>query len=139
MSSTLSLPAACTAALAAHLRPELFQALCEPVRLVLVARLATAASPLTVSEVAGCCGVHLSGVSRHLAVLKLAGVVRAERSGREVRYELAGDELVRALRGIADAIEECRTTSRPERAEKGSGRWSSETSAKRSRQRTPRH
>ena len=89
------------------LQPELFRALADPTRLQVVFRLACAAEPQTVTEVAGCCGVHLSGVSRHLAALRAAGVVSAERSGREVRYSLERDRLTVALRGLADAVERC--------------------------------
>lgn len=134
-----ALPAACGTALAMHLRPEIFQALCEPTRLALVARLATAPGPLTVTEAAGCCGVHLSGTSRHLATLKAAGVVHAERQGREVRYQLDCDALVGALRGLADAIEDCRAACcAPGPKTKGTQPCRPTTSATRSRRRTPR-
>ncbi len=102
------LPAACAEALERHLRPELFRALCDSTRLAVLGRLATAARPLTVTEVSGCCGVHLSGVSRHLAILREAGVVQAEKQGREVRYALDCALLAGALRGLADALEQCR-------------------------------
>ena len=49
-------------------------------RLALLGRLAMAREPLTVTEVADCCGVHLSGVSRHLKMLHGAGSWK--RSGR---------------------------------------------------------
>ena len=90
-----------------HLRPDLFRALCDPTRLRVLGRLAVAAGPQTVTEVAGCCGVHLSGVSRHLACLRDVGVVTAEKDGREVRYSLRREELTAALRGLADALDEC--------------------------------
>jgi ArsR family transcriptional regulator len=133
------LPAACGTALAVHLRPDVFQALCDPTRLALVARLATAPGPLTVTEAAGCCGVHLSGTSRHLATLKAAGIVRAERRGREVRYQLDCDVLVGTLRGLADAIEDCRAACcGPATDTKGSPSCRPTTSTSRSRKRTPR-
>ena len=103
-----ALPEACRRALKTHLKPELFRALSDPNRLTLVARLAAASEPLTVTEAADCCGVHLSGVSRHLAMLRDAGVVEAHRLGREVRYELDCEGLAAALRGAADALESCR-------------------------------
>ncbi len=103
------LPRPCAEALRPHLKPEVFRALADPTRLTLVARLAVAPGPLTVTEVADCCGVHLSGVSRHLAALRDAGVVEAERSGREVRYRLDCRAVAAALRGLADALEECRS------------------------------
>ena len=102
-----SLPDPCVAALEDRLEPELFQALCDPVRLTLVARLASSGRPLTVTEATECCGIHLSGVSRHLAVLKRAGCVRAEKSGREVHYQLEVESIVSALRGLASALEDC--------------------------------
>ncbi len=105
---TGELPNACVAALGRHLRPGLFKALCDAKRLELLARLITESEPITVSEAATCCGVHISGVSRHLAILRDAGVVRAEKRGREVTYQLDCDALVSTLRALADAIEDCR-------------------------------
>ena len=134
-----ALAAACGAALASHLRPEVFQALCEPTRLALVARLAPAPGPLTVTDAAGCCGVHLSGTSRRLAILKSAGVVRARREGREVRYELDCDMLVGTLRGLADAIEDCRAACcAPATTRTGGPSCRPTRSATRSRRRTRR-
>jgi ArsR family transcriptional regulator len=98
----------CRTALREQLRPELFRALCDPNRLTLVARLATANGPLTVTEASTCCGVHISGVSRHLATLRDAGVLRAIKQGREVLYELDCGALASALRQLADALENCR-------------------------------
>lgn len=104
------LPEECVTALDAHLDPELFRALCDPTRLTLLGRLAMSPGPVTVTEIADCCGVHLSGVSRHLALLREAGVVIAERQGREVRYCLDCAGVTGALRGLADAIENCRAS-----------------------------
>ncbi len=89
------------------MRPELFKALCDPSRLALVSRLATCGESLSVSEASSCCGVHISGASRHLAQLERAGVVAVRREGREVRYRLDTSGLVGALRALADAIEAC--------------------------------
>ncbi len=107
----LSLPIACSDALHRHLDPELFKALCDPRRLALIANLAVADGPMTVSDAARCCGVHLSGVSRHLSILKRAGVVTAEKRGREVTYRVNFTELIGTLRGLADALEDCGATA----------------------------
>ena len=88
-------------------RTEAFKALAEPTRLAVVMRLACADAPMTVTEVSGCCGVHLSGVSRHLAALRAAGLVEVERQGREARYQLKRQQLCDMLRGFADALEGC--------------------------------
>src|SRR6187455_1166848 len=108
MNDRTAQPDNCRTTLREHLRPELFRALCDPNRLTLVARFATADGPLTVTEASTCCGVHISGVSRHLAMLRDAGVVHATKEGREVRYELDTPALVSALRELADALEGCR-------------------------------
>jgi ArsR family transcriptional regulator len=79
----------CRDVLREHLRPELFRALCDPNRLTLVARLATAPGPLTVTEASTCCGVHISGVSRHLAMLRDAGVLQAT---KEMGDECCGSQ-----------------------------------------------
>lgn len=102
-----TLPQACADALSAHLNPDLFKALCDPVRLSLLAQIATAGQPVTVGEAASGCGVHLSGVSRHLAMLRDAGALVANRSGREVSYTVNFRALVATLRGLADALEDC--------------------------------
>ena len=95
-----------------HLNPEIFRALGDETRLALIARLACATDPMTVTEAAGCCGVHLSGVSRHLAALRNAGVVTARKQGREVRYSLDCSALAGALRDLATALESCRANTR---------------------------
>lgn len=101
------LPTDCLEALENHLNPDFFQALCDPVRLSLVAHLAASGRPLTVTDASECCGIHFSGVSRHLALLKRAGMVQAEKHGREVHYSLDVGALVSTLRGAADALEDC--------------------------------
>jgi len=99
----------CLPSLEAHLDPEIFRALGDATRLALVARLASAPAPLTVTEVASCCGVHLSGVSRHLAALRDAGLIEARKQGREVRYTIDCGALAGTLRSLADALERCQT------------------------------
>lgn len=105
--SDTTLPEACTDALARHMQPDLFKALCDPRRLALLGHLAVG-GPQTVSGASGCCGVHISGVSRHLSILRRAGVVQALKRGREVHYQIDFEMLIGALRGLADALEDCR-------------------------------
>jgi DNA-binding transcriptional ArsR family regulator len=59
-----------------------------------------------VGEIAGCCGVDLSVVSRHLKALEAAGVLAAEREGRSVRYGLRASDLASRLRALADLLEQ---------------------------------
>ena len=86
----------------------MYRALGDPNRLTLLVRLAGATRPLTVTELGDCCGVHISGVSRHLALMRDAGLIEARREGREVRYVLNVETFTGNLRGLADAVEACR-------------------------------
>lgn len=104
----------CCAALRRWLSPGLFKALSDPSRVaILVALSDGGGKPRAVSDVATCCPVDLSVVSRHLRILRDAGVVEARREGKEVRYRVRFGDLAAALRSLADAIEAC---CPPERA-----------------------
>ncbi len=109
------LPAKCCPELREALNPELFQSLADQNRLVLLMRLVAAEGPQTVTELADCCGVHLSGVSRHLAILRGAGILEAEKHGREVRYSLRRTQLADTLRVIATAIDPGDTFGKPKK------------------------
>jgi len=99
--------AACCRDLESCLEPGLFKALSDPTRLTILSSLALSPEPQTVSEVAGCCPIDLSVVSRHLGMLRDAGVVEAEKRGRQVFYRVRYTELASLLRRMADAIEAC--------------------------------
>jgi ArsR family transcriptional regulator len=89
------------------LDPELFKALGDPTRARLVACLAKCGRPCSVTEVAACCAVDFSVVSRHLSTLARAGIVEATKAGRVVRYEVRYARVCAALRGLADAFDDC--------------------------------
>lgn len=95
------------AAIDGVLRADLFRALSDATRLKLLACLAKCGRPCSVSEIAACCSVDLSVVSRHLAILADEGVLHAERDGRVVRYAVCSGDLSAFFRSLADAIEEC--------------------------------
>lgn len=78
---------------------ELLRALSAPVRISIVLELRESAR--CVHELVGALGVTQPLISQHLRVLKTAGVVRGERSGREVLYHLADDHLARI---VVDAV-----------------------------------
>lgn len=89
------------------LDPELFKALCDPTRAKLLGCLAKCGRACSVTEVAECCSVDFSVVSRHLQVLERAGILESSKEGRTVSYAVKYGHLCRALRGLADAIEQC--------------------------------
>lgn len=99
--------AACCRPIDALLNPELFRALCDPTRASLVACIAKCGRGCSVSEVAECCSVDLSVVSRHLSQLADAGVLHSRKEGRTVFYAVRYSDLTKMLRGLADAIDEC--------------------------------
>lgn len=82
----------------------LFRALGDENRVALLIRLARQGRPCTVSELGGCCDVDLSVVSRHLGILRDAGVVRSEKKGRHVYYSARLRDVALILRGVADAL-----------------------------------
>jgi ArsR family transcriptional regulator len=84
-----------------------FKALADPNRLNLLWRLAECGTENCVGRIAACCPVDLSVISRHLAVLREAGLVTAERKGKEVRYALNTGFIVKFLRSLADSFETC--------------------------------
>lgn len=56
-----------------------------------------AGGPMTVGEIAECFDIGLPSVSKHLAVLREAGLVREQKRGQFVLYSLAADNIVNAL------------------------------------------
>jgi len=99
--------ARCCAPIDERLDPELFKALCDPTRAKLLGCLAKCGRPCSVTEVAECCSVDFSVVSRHLAQLARAGVLEPLKVGRTVNYRVRFAEVVASLRGLASALEEC--------------------------------
>lgn len=89
------------------LDPALFKALSDPTRQSLIACIAKCGRGCSVGEVAECCAVDFSVVSRHLALLARAGVLEAKKEGRAVYYHVRYAELCRSLRVLADALEDC--------------------------------
>ena len=65
----------------------LFAVLSEPSRLVLVQALHD--GPLTVSQLVAACGMKQANVSKHLGVLHVHHLVRRQRDGIFIRYEIA--------------------------------------------------
>ncbi|GMU34641.1 MAG: winged helix-turn-helix transcriptional regulator [Planctomycetia bacterium] len=97
----------CCQDVAELIEPKFFRALCDPNRVAILARLAQCGRSCTVGEIACCCPVDVSVVSRHLAILRDAGILEATRRGKEVYYCVRFDTFVSTLRVIADAIESC--------------------------------
>jgi DNA-binding transcriptional ArsR family regulator len=97
----------CCGKLEELLSPRLFKALSDPTRLSLLVRLAQAENPRTVGELAEGSEVDLSVVSRHLAILRDADILKCEKHGKEVRCQVRTGAVAAILRDLADALETC--------------------------------
>ncbi len=83
------------------LQAEVLKTLASPRRLEILHRLAE--GPCEVSRLADDIAASQPNVSQHLAVLRSAGIVDAERDGREVRYRLTDPDVMVAcalMRGV---------------------------------------
>ena len=89
------------------LQAEVLKTLASPRRLEILHRLSD--GPREVGRLAAELGLSQPNVSQHLAVLRTAGMVDAERDGREVRYRLSDPDVMTAC-GIMRAVLERRLT-----------------------------
>ena len=105
-------------ALAAIVDSQLFRALCEPVRIEIV-KVLTARGRSDVQTIAAQVPQDQSVVSRHLAVLHRAGVVRREKVGRQVFFELDGINVVTRMERIIEQFRSIIPLCCPPRAEPG--------------------
>jgi len=98
---------ACCDELTSRLSLDFFKALADPNRIAILVHLVERGGEEKVTEVSCCCPVDISVVSRHLGVLRDAGILEARKSGREVLYRVRADKLARFLRELADSVEAC--------------------------------
>ena len=87
------------------LQAEILKTLASPRRIEILHALAR--GPIEVGRLAEAVGASQPNVSQHLAVLRGAGIVEAERDGREVRYRLADPDVMVAC-GLMRAVLERR-------------------------------
>jgi len=80
---------------------EVFSALGDETRLRLVGRLCDE-GPLSITALSSGLPVTRQAVSRHLAVMESAGLVRGERQGREQVYRLEPARLAEARQRLAE-------------------------------------
>jgi DNA-binding transcriptional ArsR family regulator len=85
------------------LQAEVLKTLASPRRLEILHVLAR--GPMEVGRLAQVIGANQPNVSQHLGVLRTAGIVEAERDGREARYRLADPDVMVAcgvMRGVLE-------------------------------------
>ena len=91
-----------------EIKANLFKALSHPARIRVLEILSTTDRPTGVGEILAETGIEPTLLSQHLAVLKRHRVVRAERVGNAVNYEIAhpsvADLLIIARTFLADTL-----------------------------------
>jgi ArsR family transcriptional regulator len=85
------------------LQAEILKTLASPSRLEILHRLEE--GPRPVSRLAADLGISQPNVSQHLAVLRGAGLVSAERDGREIRYRLVDPDVMVACKVMRRVLE----------------------------------
>ena len=78
-----------------RLHAQLCSALSDPIRITILYALDE--QPHNVSQLTETLQAPQSTISRHLGILRSAGLVRSERNGRQVQYDLADHRVIEAL------------------------------------------
>jgi DNA-binding transcriptional ArsR family regulator len=84
-------------------RAKIFKALAHPSRLFMLEQLAE--GERCVCELTDMIGADISTISKHLSVLKSAGVIHAEKRGLQVFYRLKMPCILRFFECVGDVIE----------------------------------
>jgi DNA-binding transcriptional ArsR family regulator len=87
-----------------------FRALADPTRRQILRLLRD--GPRTSGDLADAFPSTWATISRHLAVLREAGLVTTERSGQEIRYELNTSVFQELVQHLADWVKPTRTSAR---------------------------
>jgi len=85
------------------LQAQVLKILASPRRLDILHRLAD--GPLEVGRLAQATGASQPNISQHLSVMRAAGIVEAERDGRETRYRLVDPEVLVACAVMRRVLE----------------------------------
>jgi ArsR family transcriptional regulator len=85
------------------LQADVLRALAYPRRLQILHRLAD--GPAEVGILAAELGISQPNASQHLSVMRAAGVVEAERIGREVQYRVSDPDLIDACQTMRRVLE----------------------------------
>ena len=97
----------CCNELSRWLSPKLFRALGDPTRVALLARLGESRKEQTVTELSEGFPTDLSDVSRHLGILRDAGILESNKRGKRVFYRIRINALSHVLHSLADALDAC--------------------------------
>lgn len=77
------------------------KALSHPARLMILRKLID--NECNVTNLEKCVGLSQSGVSQHLRILRLSGVIEPKRDGKEICYQIVSDDARRILSTLMDS------------------------------------
>lgn len=84
------------------LKSDLFKALSHPVRLAIIEQLKN--GERSVGQLVEANGVEQSSVSKNLAILKQAGILRSRQEGVTVYYAIRDQDIFKVLRVVSDIL-----------------------------------
>ena len=87
-----------------EMQAEVFKALGHPIRLMIVRYLA--GGEHAVSEIVQAAGAEQSNVSRHLSLLRQAGVLSSRKDGLKVYYQLSSSDLAGAISRLLTCVQD---------------------------------
>ncbi len=85
-----------------NIKAEIFDALAHPLRLKILEKLKP--GPCCVCKIIPYVGAEQSNVSHHLAILRNAGLVRSEKRGLEVWYEVNDSRIYEVIEMVSRCI-----------------------------------
>ena len=91
-----------SAALVFKIKADFLKALAHPVRLALIERLKDREA--SVGQLVSALRVEQSGISKHLAILRLAGILSTRQAGVTVFYSVKDRGIFKVLRPIAEIL-----------------------------------
>jgi DNA-binding transcriptional ArsR family regulator len=79
---------------------EILRAIAHPVRLCIIKGLMN--KECNVSHMQECLGLPQSTVSQHLSILRAKGIIKGERSGLEITYNVVNEDVKKIINALFD-------------------------------------
>jgi DNA-binding transcriptional ArsR family regulator len=79
---------------------EILKAIAHPVRLCIIKGLMN--KECNVSHMQECLGLPQSTVSQHLSILRAKGIIKGERSGLEITYNVVNEDVKKIINALFD-------------------------------------
>lgn len=84
----------------------ILKAMGHPVRLLILKSLHLSKCKCNVTKLEEICGISQSGVSQHLRLLRLHGIIEPERDGKQICYQIVSEQALEILAVVCGEITE---------------------------------